>query len=107
MVKALFKLFVLVVMGIVTVGGTYGLLDVTSDWGRYTIHSTVGSGTAITVDHPHEGGSVHAETTAPVSVQRTLDVGSFTTLVGMFGVSVLTGFVLRGRRKVFMNGPNG
>jgi len=97
MVKALFKLFVLVVMGVVTVGSTYGLLNVTSDWGRYTIHSTVGPGTAITVEHPHDGEPVHAETTAPVSAQRTLDMGSFSILVGAFGLAVLTGFILRGR----------
>jgi len=103
MIKLLFKLGIFAVMGLVTIGGTHALLDVQSEWGRYTFNAAVPAGTAITVNHPHSTEPAHAETAVPLQGQQTLDVGSISTLTGMYVLTFMTGYLLRGRRKQFMN----
>jgi hypothetical protein len=104
MIKLLFKTFVFVMMGIFVISGTHALIDMKSDWGRYSFQSMIPAGTTVTVNHPHSVEPAHVETQEPLHTgKRTLDVGTISTLTGFYVVAVLTGMGLRGRRKQFVN----
>lgn len=118
MIKMLVKFGVWLVVGTVSICTLLGSTTLETPW-QYTVNSTVGAGSAITISQQGtkgvgNGGSVaeakvdrelvHAETPVSLSTQKTVDVGAPLMLIGIFLVGSITAYGLKGRKRTY-TGP--
>ena len=114
MIKMLVKFGVWLAVGAASICTLLNTTTLETPW-RYTVDSTIGAGSAITISQQGPEGAengvtaaaeakvdrelVHAEAPISLSTQKTVDVGAPLTLIGVYVLGGIMAYVLKGRRR--------
>lgn len=107
--KTLIKLGVWLAVGVASICALLSTATLETPW-QYSVNSTVGAGSAITVSQlaadraagavERENELIRAETPVPLSAQKTVDVGAPLSLIAVFVLGSITTYGLKARRRI-------
>jgi hypothetical protein len=100
MVRSMIKLGLWAFIGFAAIGSLLGNTTFQTPW-KYTVHSTIPSGTEVTLTQPD---GEHVTMSVPegkaFTGSNTFDVGAPVTLIAIYIMGSALGYGLKGRRRI-------